>query len=98
VRHVAGGLKRAPLPSLAVSHLMRPLSELSLQIIRDTGITINRPEARNAINSDVAQSLATVVAQTEQDPRVWVVILTGAGDGSSAPAFIEKRASRRTGA
>jgi len=38
VRHVAGGLKRAPLPSLAISHLMRPLSELSLQIIRDTGI------------------------------------------------------------
>jgi acetate---CoA ligase (ADP-forming) len=38
VRHVGDGLKRAPLPGIAVSHLMRPLSELSLQIIRDTGI------------------------------------------------------------
>jgi enoyl-CoA hydratase/carnithine racemase len=31
-------------------------------------VTINRPTARNAINGDVAQSLAKVVEQTEQDP------------------------------
>jgi enoyl-CoA hydratase/carnithine racemase len=33
-------------------------------------VTINRPTARNAINGDVAQSLAKVVEQTEQDPGV----------------------------
>jgi acetate---CoA ligase (ADP-forming) len=38
VQHVGRGLQRAPLPNLAVSHLMRPLSATSLEIIRDTGI------------------------------------------------------------
>lgn len=38
VQQVGNGQRRAALPSLAVSHLMRPLSEVSLEIIRDTGI------------------------------------------------------------
>jgi enoyl-CoA hydratase/carnithine racemase len=43
-------------------------------------ITINRPDARNAVNGDVASGLERAVNQTEADPDIWVVVLTGAGD------------------
>jgi len=41
-------------------------------------ITINRPDARNAVNSDVAQGIEAAIDQIEADPEVWVGILTGA--------------------
>ena len=43
-------------------------------------VTINRPEARNAVNGDVAAGIERAVFDTEKDPNIWVVILTGAGD------------------
>jgi enoyl-CoA hydratase/carnithine racemase len=43
-------------------------------------VTINRPDARNAVNGEVAQGLERAVLDTEKDPNTWVVILTGAGD------------------
>ena len=42
-------------------------------------ITINRPEAMNAVNEKVAQGIADHVDKTEADPYIWAVILTGAG-------------------
>jgi enoyl-CoA hydratase len=42
-------------------------------------LTLNRPEARNAVNAVVAQSLDRLVKATEADPDVWAVVLTGAG-------------------
>lgn len=42
--------------------------------------TINRPEAMNAINSDVATELGEAVERAEQDDDVRVMILTGAGE------------------
>jgi enoyl-CoA hydratase len=41
-------------------------------------ITINRPDARNAVNTDVAQGIEAAIDQIEDDPEVWVGILTGA--------------------
>jgi len=41
-------------------------------------ITINRPDARNAVNSDVAQGIEAAIDQMEEDDEVWVGILTGA--------------------
>ena len=41
-------------------------------------ITINRPDARNAVNSDVAQGIEAAIDQIEADDEVWVGILTGA--------------------
>lgn len=43
-------------------------------------VTLNRPEVMNAVNPDVSVALERAVRSTEQDPDVWVVILTGAGD------------------
>jgi enoyl-CoA hydratase len=41
-------------------------------------VTINRPDARNAVNSDVATGIESAIDQMEGDPEVWVGILTGA--------------------
>jgi crotonobetainyl-CoA hydratase len=43
-------------------------------------ITINRPEARNAVNSDVANIVGNAVEEANTDHSVWVVVITGAGD------------------
>ncbi len=44
-------------------------------------VTLNRPGARNAVNGALARALEAVVVETEADPDIWAVVLTGAGDG-----------------
>jgi len=41
-------------------------------------ITINRPEARNAVNGDVAEGIEAAIDHLEADDAAWVGILTGA--------------------
>ncbi len=41
-------------------------------------ITINRPDARNAVNTAVAQGIEDAIDAMEADDSVWVGILTGA--------------------
>jgi crotonobetainyl-CoA hydratase len=43
-------------------------------------LTINRPEARNAINRATAIALGDALDACESDDDVWVVVLTGASD------------------
>ena len=43
-------------------------------------VTINRPEARNAINGAVTAMMADTFDELTADPEVWVVVLTGAGE------------------
>lgn len=43
-------------------------------------LTINRPEARNAINGAVSRALAAAFDELAADDDCWVVILTGSGD------------------
>ncbi len=40
-------------------------------------IKINRPEARNAVNGDVAEGIEDAIDQIEADDGVWVGIITG---------------------
>jgi enoyl-CoA hydratase/carnithine racemase len=47
-------------------------------------IAINRPDARNAINGDVAQALEAAVNEAEADERFRVAVLTGAGGPTAA--------------
>jgi enoyl-CoA hydratase/carnithine racemase len=42
-------------------------------------VTINRPEARNAVNSAVSAAMEAIVERVEADPDLWAVVLTGAG-------------------
>ena len=43
-------------------------------------LTINRPEARNAINRATALALEAALDEAEANDEVWVIVLTGAGD------------------
>ncbi|HUO48772.1 MAG TPA: crotonase/enoyl-CoA hydratase family protein [Acidimicrobiales bacterium] len=45
-------------------------------------LTINRPEARNAINGEVTKALSAAFDELATDDDCWVVILTGEGDKS----------------
>ena len=50
-------------------------------------ITLNRPEARNAVNGDVATGLEAAIDRLEDDPEVWVGILTANTEGQERPVF-----------
>ena len=43
-------------------------------------LTVNRPQALNALNSEVLDELADAIRVLERDPSVNVVVVTGAGD------------------
>ena len=50
-------------------------------------ITLNRPEARNAINGDVAAAMEVAIDKMESDPNVWVGILRANTAGQERPVF-----------
>lgn len=43
-------------------------------------ITINRPEARNAVNAEAGGIIAAALEEAESDDGIWAVVLTGAGE------------------
>ena len=43
-------------------------------------ITLNRPEALNAINREAWDGLTKAWIEVRDDPEVWIAIVTGAGD------------------
>jgi enoyl-CoA hydratase len=58
-------------------------------------VTINRPEALNAINSEVMEGLLQAVAALDADDAVGCIVLTGAGDKAFvAGADIKEMASK----
>src|SRR3546814_4301596 len=58
----------------------RSMPEVTLQIESAVAIvTINRPDARNAVDRAVAEGLARASEQVENDRNVRVGIITGAG-------------------
>ncbi|CAN5850638.1 crotonase/enoyl-CoA hydratase family protein [soil metagenome] len=50
-------------------------------------ITLNRPEARNAVNGDVAKGLEAAVDRLEQEDDVWVAVLRANTNGQERPVF-----------
>ncbi len=58
-------------------------------------LTLNRPEARNAISPEVSQEMAATLDGLEADPAVRAVVLTGAGDVFSAGADLKVVAQGR---
>ncbi len=62
-------------------------------------LTINRPEARNAINGEVSQAMAAALDELEADKHCLAVIITGAGDKAfSAGMDLKAFASGELGA
>ncbi|WP_077088284.1 crotonase/enoyl-CoA hydratase family protein [Mycobacterium rhizamassiliense] len=58
-------------------------------------LTINRPEARNAINAAVSIGLGEALDQAQNDPEVRAVVITGAGDKSFCAGADLKAIARR---
>jgi len=70
-------------------------------------ITINRPEARNALSAEVIAGLHEAFARLRDDPEARVGVLSGAGDrafsaggdlggsGLRPPGFVERHHGRR---
>mgnify|MGYP003344256397 FL=1 len=50
-------------------------------------ITLNRPEARNAINGDVAAAFEAAIDALEGDDEVWVGVLRANTAGQERPVF-----------
>ena len=60
-------------------------------------ITIRRPEARNAVNGEVARGIEAAIDRLEEDGDRWVGILTGEGPVFSAGADLKEIAAGRVG-
>lgn len=61
-------------------------------------ITLNRPEAMNALNTAVRRGLAEGLLQLRSDPELWIGIITGAGERAfSAGADLVEMSQRRQG-
>ena len=50
-------------------------------------ITLNRPEARNAVNGDVASGVEAAIDSIESDDEIWVGIITANPAGQEKPVF-----------
>jgi enoyl-CoA hydratase len=58
-------------------------------------ITINRPEARNAVNGEVARGIEAAIDRLEADDSLWVGILTGVPPVFSAGADLKEVSAGR---
>ena len=52
-------------------------------------LKLNRPEAMNALNPDVAAALAAALARAESDPGVRALVVTGVGEAFCAGADLK---------
>ena len=69
-----------------------------LLAVRDEGVlvlTLNRPEAMNALNADLRRALRDALRDAARDDAVRAVVLTGAGRGFCAGADLRGDASER---
>ena len=60
-------------------------------------LTLNRPEARNAMSPAMVDALARQLAWAELEPSVKCVVLTGAGKGFCAGGDVKGMAARGDG-
>jgi len=71
------------------------LAELDAGVLT---ITLNRPQARNAMSEAMNQALGRQLAAAEVDPAVRCVVLTGAGQGFCAGGDVKGMNDRNSGA
>src|ERR1700731_1443852 len=57
-------------------------------------ITIDRPNARNAVNGAVSTAVGDALEEAQRDPEVWAVVITGAGEKSFCAGADLKAISR----
>jgi enoyl-CoA hydratase len=50
-------------------------------------VTLNRPEARNAVDAEMAHALEIAIDRIEDDPDMWVGVLCANTEGQTNPVF-----------
>ena len=70
------------------------LAELDAGVLT---LTLNRPQARNAMSEAMNQALGRQLAAAELDPAVRCVVLTGAGQGFCAGGDVKGMNDRNSG-
>jgi len=60
-------------------------------------ITLNRPDARNAVNDDMREELLAVLTDARANTDIRAVVLTGAGKGFCTGADLSRRGAGPTG-
>jgi crotonobetainyl-CoA hydratase len=66
-------------------------------VVRDDHVllvSLNRPEARNAVNGPLTLALGTALEEADEDPEIRAVVLTGAGNASFCAGADLKAISR----
>jgi crotonobetainyl-CoA hydratase len=58
-------------------------------------VTIDRPDQRNAIDPETSEGLNAAFVAVEEEPEIWVSVLTGAGDVFCAGADLKAIAAGR---
>jgi 2-(1,2-epoxy-1,2-dihydrophenyl)acetyl-CoA isomerase len=79
------------IPSTGTSDLLSVLEKGVLTL------TLNRPDARNAMSEAMMEALAAQLAWAELDPRVKCVVLTGAGKGFCSGGDVKAMSNRGSG-
>jgi enoyl-CoA hydratase/carnithine racemase len=74
--------------------MTRNQGQTTFLLVEDRGairiLTMNRPEKRNALNSELTEALLESLKKADQDPGVACVVLTGAGQGFCAGADLSE--------
>jgi enoyl-CoA hydratase/carnithine racemase len=59
-------------------------------------LTLNRPEARNALSAELSPALGRIIAQCAEDESVRALLITGAGAAFCAGGDVKSMGDRRT--
>ena len=73
--------------------------ECTLYEIREKAawITLNRPDARNALSAELIDELYAHLTNANKDPNVRVIVLTGAGKAFCAGADLKRKGGSPAG-
>jgi 2-(1,2-epoxy-1,2-dihydrophenyl)acetyl-CoA isomerase len=73
------------------------MSEVLIETLKDgvLTLTMNRPEARNALNLEMSDRMVEALRRAQLDPAVRAVVLTGAGGAFCAGGDVKSMAAGR---
>ena len=76
-----------------------PNQECTIYEVRDKAawITLNRPEARNALSPELVDELYVHLQTANEDPQVRAIVITGAGKAFCAGADLKRRSGAPAG-
>ena len=73
---------------------MHPFENIRFEVRSETGVailTLNRPEALNALTLGLMNDVSDALARVEADPEIRALVLTGAGRGFCAGQDLKSR-------